>query len=62
MNTEYDLFFCYEDLSVNRNSSPPNENNVHYAPVKGDWDGGDEVLMVIPKLDRRKGNIKFMYS
>jgi len=26
------------------------------TPKKGDWAGGDEVLMIIPKLDRRKSN------
>jgi hypothetical protein len=27
------------------------------APQRGDWNGGDEVLMVIPKLDKRKRNL-----
>jgi hypothetical protein len=28
---------------------------VKCAPKKGDWNGGDEILMIIPKLDKRKG-------
>ena len=28
---------------------------VRYAPRRGLWDGGEEVLMFIPRLDRRKG-------
>ena len=28
---------------------------VKCAPRKGDWNGGDEILMIIPKLDKQKG-------
>lgn len=31
------------------------EDTVICTPRKGAWAGGDEILMVIPKLDRRKG-------
>ena len=55
MYIECDLFFCYKDLIVHGNRSSLNENSVRYAPIEGKWDGGDEVLMFIPNLDRRKG-------
>lgn len=32
------------------------EDTVICTPRKGAWAGGDEILMMIPKLDRRKGN------
>ena len=31
------------------------EETIICTPRKGAWAGGDEILMVIPKLDRRKG-------
>ena len=34
------------------------EETVICTPRKGDWNGGDDLLMTIPKLDRRKGNLK----
>ncbi|CAF3963887.1 unnamed protein product [Adineta steineri] len=35
---------------------------VRCVPRKGDWDGGDEILMTIPKIDRHKGfNVYFDY-
>ncbi len=30
------------------------ESSVKCVPRKGSWEGGDEVLMVIPKIDRRR--------
>jgi hypothetical protein len=35
-----------------------NDDNsfVRCAPQKGHWHGGDDILMVVPKLDRRKCN------
>jgi hypothetical protein len=30
---------------------------VKCTPRKGDWNGGDEILIMIPKLDKRKGNL-----
>jgi len=31
------------------------DETVKCTPRKGDWMGGDDLLIVIPKLDRRKG-------
>jgi hypothetical protein len=25
------------------------------SPLRGDWKGGEEILMVIPKIDKRRG-------
>ncbi|CAF4973702.1 unnamed protein product [Rotaria sp. Silwood1] len=39
------------------------ESYVRCAPQKGNWLGGDEILMVIPKLDKRKiCQVYFEYS
>ena len=35
------------------------DDKVKCAPRKGDWNGGDDVLMIIPKLDKRKGKWNF---
>lgn len=34
------------------------DDSVICTPRKGAWGGGDEILMVIPKLDRRKSKVK----
>jgi len=39
------------------------DETVICTPRTGDWAGGNEILMVIPKLDRRKGNLfNFLYN
>jgi hypothetical protein len=30
--------------------------SVRCSPQKGDCQGGDEILIVVPKIDKRKGN------
>jgi hypothetical protein len=62
VHIECDLVFCYKELTVSKNSAPPNENSVHCAPIEGNWNGGDKVLMFIPQLDGRKGSLKFVYN
>ncbi|UJR23124.1 hypothetical protein I4U23_026145 [Adineta vaga] len=60
----------YHATSVYSNvMSPPtnagNENNsiVRYTPQSGSWIGNDTIIMVIPKLDRRKPcEVYFEYS
>jgi hypothetical protein len=32
------------------------DNTIKCTPRKGDWAGGDDVLMTIPKLNKRKGD------
>jgi hypothetical protein len=32
------------------------DDTVKCSPKKGDWNGGDDILMTIPKLDKRKGD------
>lgn len=52
------MFYLGEPL-INNTSSMAiyDDESIICTPKKGDWQGGDEVLMVIPKLDRRKGII-----
>ncbi|CAF3426385.1 unnamed protein product [Rotaria sp. Silwood1] len=39
------------------------DDTVRCTPKKGDWNGGDEILMTIPRLDKRKiFNIYFDYG
>lgn len=35
------------------------DDRIKCAPRKGEWNGGDDILMVIPKLDKRKGKWDF---
>ena len=52
-----------EDSLVNETMYMPmiDEETVICTPRKGDWNGGDNLLMTIPKLDRRKGNSKSIF-
>ncbi len=38
------------------------EDTIKCTPKKGDWIGGDEILMVIPTLDKRKGKIDLIHQ
>ncbi|CAF1578302.1 unnamed protein product [Adineta ricciae] len=54
-----------KDSLVNETVYMPmiDEETVICTPRKGDWNGGDDLLMTIPKLDRRKAfNIYFDYG
>jgi len=35
--------------------------SIKCVPQKGDWRGNDEILMVLPKIDRRKSNLLFLF-
>jgi hypothetical protein len=55
----FDLTSVYSDPMVAMNTSTPSNNDessIRCAPQKGDWQGNDEVLMIIPKIDRRRRN------
>lgn len=51
-------FYYLEEILINHKISRTisDDDTVKCTPRKGDWMGGDDILMVIPKLDRRKGN------
>jgi hypothetical protein len=52
------LYFNTEEPTFNNgiiNGIIFDEDTVKCTPKKGEWNGGDEVLMIIPKLDKRKG-------
>ena len=40
-------------------SNSPEDREVRCAPTKGLWRGGEEILMVIPRLDRRRCRLFF---
>ena len=41
-------------MSGDTNNIPDDTLTVTYAPDKGAWSGGDNILMTIPNLDRRR--------
>ncbi|CAF0946250.1 unnamed protein product [Rotaria sp. Silwood1] len=52
----YDETSVYSHIMTAIKTTPikNDESNVRCAPKKGCWEGGDDVLMVVPKLDKRK--------
>jgi hypothetical protein len=57
----YDSSSVYSNVMTasQQTSSTDDDLLIRYAPQKGDWQGGDEILMTIPKIDRRKCNELF---
>jgi hypothetical protein len=43
-------------MTASTGSSTDEETPPRYAPRRGSVRGGDEILMVIPKIDKRKGS------
>jgi hypothetical protein len=37
------------------------DSSIRCVPKKGYWHGGDEILMYIPKIDKRKSNLLFFF-
>jgi hypothetical protein len=53
----YDTTSVYSNIMTATTTTTNDDNScVRCAPRKGDWHGGDDILMVVPKLDRRKCN------
>ncbi|CAF2380013.1 unnamed protein product [Rotaria sp. Silwood2] len=52
----YDETSVYSHIMTATTATPTNndESLVRFVPKKGCWFGGDDILMVIPKLDKRK--------
>ncbi|CAF3395995.1 unnamed protein product [Rotaria socialis] len=52
----YDTTSVYSQIMTASTVSSTNEDDsvIRYVPQTGQWQGGDEILMVIPKLDKRK--------
>ena len=57
----YDSTSVYSNVMTasSPTSSSDDDSLIRYAPQQGDWQGGDVIIMVIPKLDRRKCNELF---
>jgi hypothetical protein len=45
--------------AVTSTSTTANDDDlsIRCVPQKGYWQGGDEILMVLPRIDRRKSNL-----
>lgn len=45
--------------AVTSTSTTSNDDDlsIRCVPQKGYWQGGDEILMVLPRIDRRKSNL-----
>ncbi|CAF3947297.1 unnamed protein product [Rotaria sp. Silwood2] len=52
----YDVTSVYSHITTAITTASINndESFVRWAPKKGCWQGGDDILMVVPKLDKRK--------
>ncbi len=59
----YDATSIYSNIMTAIPPSTVATNNgdlsIRCVPQKGYWHGGDEILMVIPKIDKRKSNLLF---
>jgi hypothetical protein len=52
----YETTSAYSTIIAAETSASRNlDAEVHCMPREGDWRGGDEVMMLVPRLDRRKG-------
>jgi len=57
----YDVSSVFSHVMTAMNTSANDDDmSIRCSPQRGDWQGGDEVLMVLPKIDKRKGK-SFMY-
>ncbi len=53
----YSTTSVYSNIMTATTTTTNDDNSfVRCAPQKGHWHGGDDILMVVPKLDRRKCN------
>ena len=52
----YDVSSVYSQ-EMNAITTRTNDDDISFrcSPLRGDWKGSEEILMVIPKIDKRKG-------
>jgi hypothetical protein len=43
-------------MAASTSSQNDDEVSFRCSPQYGDWKGGEEILMVIPRVDKRRGN------
>jgi hypothetical protein len=53
----YDVSSVFAQIMTG-DTTKTNDDDISFrcSPLRGDWRGGEEILMVIPKIDKRKGN------
>jgi len=58
----YDATSLYSNIMNAITSTTSDDDlSIKCVPQKGDWRGNDEILMVLPKIDRRKSNLLFLF-
>jgi hypothetical protein len=54
----YDVSSVFSHIITGTTTTAANDDDmsIRCSPQRGDWQGEEEILMVIPKVDKRKGN------